>query len=140
MHPIRTLFAGYQQTIHIRVARPLLNDSQHPAPRPFPPAAIPSNFTMSSWFPKDDQSTKPWGTPRLPVSIYASSTATWGTLPTTTSSTSSLQAVIDHDTSWSPPNNIVAGSSRGSSNASPSLYPSVGTSPSVAGSYGVCLL
>jgi hypothetical protein len=99
-------------------------------PPPFPPPAIHSNFTMSTWSLTDNQSTKSWGTPQLPVS---SPTVTWGTLPSTTSSTSSLQGVVDHETSWSSPNN---GYSQGwTSNTSPPLYPSLGSSHVSVASY-----
>ena len=87
-------------------------------PPPFPL----SSFTMSNWSKKDDQSTKSWGTP------YVSPSVTWGTLPTTTSSSSCLQP-------GSPPNNIVVGSPQGWSSP---LYPSMGSTsgaPSYVGMF-----
>ena len=87
---------------------------------------------MSTWS-KDDQSTKSWGT------SYVSPTVTWGTLSTTSSSSSSFQTVIDHNTVWSPPNNSVVCSPQGWAPNIPSpqtpLYPSLGSAASYGGIY-----
>ena len=95
---------------------------------------------MTTWPLKDDESAKSWGTPHLRVNGPVSPPqSTWGTLPTTVSSNSSL--IIDHKTSWSSPNNVTVGSPQGwATNAYPPIYPSpssaMGNSPSVGPYYG----
>lgn len=117
-----------------------------PAPRPSRPShLIPASlllqlvfFAMTASSLKDDKSARTWGSPQIrtaPVSPIS----TWGTLPTTTTSNPSLQAVIDHKTSWGSPTDSSVGSPQAwTSNSSP-LYPSpssmMGNSPSV-GTYG----
>ncbi|KAF8801539.1 hypothetical protein BYT27DRAFT_7341865 [Phlegmacium glaucopus] len=84
---------------------------------------------------KDDKSTNSWGTPQMRVTTPVSPISTWGTLQTTSSSHPSLQAVIDHKSSWVPQTGIIVGSPQGwVSNLPPPLYPS--PPPSTAASVG----